>query len=49
MRADGLLEHKEGRLVILNWDGLSEAADFDPVYLNLREARYLDLTPAAGD
>ncbi|MER8434243.1 Crp/Fnr family transcriptional regulator [Mesorhizobium caraganae] len=30
LRSDGLLEHKEGRLVILNWDALSEIADFDP-------------------
>jgi len=48
LRADRLLEHKDGRLVVLNWDALSEAADFDPGYLNLRDLRYLDLTPAAG-
>ena len=48
LRADRLLEHKDGRLVILNWDALSEAADFDPGYLNLRDLRYLDLTPTAG-
>lgn len=47
LRADRLLDHKDGRLVILNWDGLSEAADFDPGYLNLRDPLYLDLTPAA--
>ncbi|WP_322414077.1 Crp/Fnr family transcriptional regulator [Mesorhizobium huakuii] len=48
LRADHLLDHKDGRLVVLNWDGLSEAADFDPRYLNLRDLRYLDLTPVAG-
>lgn len=48
LRADGLLEHKDGRLSIMNWEGLSGAADFDPGYLNLRDLRYLDLTPAAG-
>lgn len=37
LRADGLMEHKKGRLHILDWDRLSEAADFDPAYLNLRE------------
>lgn len=37
MRADGLLDHKKGRLFILNWDRLSEIADFDPAYLNLRD------------
>ena len=46
MRADGLLEHKEGRLFILNWDDLSEAADFDPGYLNLRDQP--NLTPLPG-
>jgi CRP-like cAMP-binding protein len=48
LRADHLLEHKDGRLVVLNWDGLSEAADFDPRYLNLRDLHHLDLTPVAG-
>lgn len=47
LRADSLLEHKEGRLVIMNWDGLCEAADFDAGYLNLRDTLHLDLTPAA--
>jgi len=46
MRAGGLLEHKEGRLFILNWDDLSEAADFDPGYLNLRD--HPNLTPLPG-
>jgi len=48
MRADHLLEHKDGRLIIMNWEGLSEVADFDPGYLNLRDSPYLDFTPAAG-
>lgn len=47
LRADSLLEHKEGRLVIMNWDGLCEVADFDAGYLNLRDTLHLDLTPAA--
>ncbi|MFC3642338.1 helix-turn-helix domain-containing protein [Aquibium oceanicum] len=37
LRADGLADHKKGRLYILNWDRLSEVADFDPAYLNLRD------------
>lgn len=50
LRSDRLLEHKEGRLAILNWDGLSEMADFDPGYLNLRDhPLFLDLTPAVGN
>lgn len=48
LRGDRLLEHKNGRLVIMNWDGLSEVADFDPAYLNLRDPHYLNLKPAAG-
>ncbi|QKC98274.1 Crp/Fnr family transcriptional regulator [Mesorhizobium sp. NZP2298] len=46
MRADRLLEHKGGRLIIINWERLSEAADFDPGYLNLRDYAYLDFRPA---
>ena len=38
MRADGLMDHKRGRLFILDWDRLSEVADFNPAYLNLRGA-----------
>ena len=37
LRAEGLVELKNRRLTILNWDGLKEAAQFDPAYLNLRE------------
>jgi len=48
LRADRLLDHKDGRLIILNWEGLSQAADFDPAYLNLRDPYYLDLSPAAA-
>ncbi|PBB23931.1 MULTISPECIES: Crp/Fnr family transcriptional regulator [unclassified Mesorhizobium] len=48
LRADRLVEHKHGRLIVIDWDGLSELAEFDPGYLNLRDPRYLDLTPAGG-
>jgi DNA-binding GntR family transcriptional regulator len=47
LRADHLLEHKGGRLFILDWNRLSEAAEFDPGYLNLRDPEYLDTLPAA--
>lgn len=40
LRRDGLIRFKGGRLTILNWDRLTELADFDPAYLNLtREPR----------
>lgn len=42
LRSDGLVEHKKGRLYILDWDRLSEAGEFDPSYLNLREPIGLD-------
>jgi CRP-like cAMP-binding protein len=37
LRAEKLVDHKNGRLFILDWDRLSEVADFDPAYLNLRD------------
>ena len=37
LRAEGLVEFKKRRLTILDWEGLKEAAEFDPAYLNLRE------------
>lgn len=37
LRAEGLIEHKKGRLFILDWAGLKATAEFDPAYLNLRE------------
>lgn len=38
LRSDGLVEHKKGRLTILDWARLRKVADFDAAYLNLREA-----------
>jgi CRP-like cAMP-binding protein len=47
LRSDGLVEIKKGRLHILDWDGLSDAAEFDPAYLNLREPLDLETTSRA--
>lgn len=47
LRSDGLVEIKKGRLYILDWDGLSVAAEFDPAYLNLREPLDLEATSRA--
>jgi CRP-like cAMP-binding protein len=37
LRAEGLLQFQKGQLQILNWQGLKEAAQFDPTYLQLRD------------
>lgn len=44
LRSEGLVEIKNGRLYILDWDRLSEVGEFDPAYLNLREPLGLDGT-----
>jgi CRP-like cAMP-binding protein len=36
LRGDGLIETKNGRLSIRNWDKLKEAGEFDPIYLHLK-------------
>jgi CRP-like cAMP-binding protein len=38
LRAEGLLQFQKGRLQILDWRGLKEAAQFDPTYLQLRDS-----------
>lgn len=35
LRQDGLIRFGAGRLKILDWEGLTHVADFDPAYLNL--------------
>ena len=35
LRSDGLVEFRQGRLTITQWDALQGAADFDPAYLYL--------------
>jgi Mn-dependent DtxR family transcriptional regulator len=37
LRSEGLVDFKNRRLTILDWEGLKAAAEFDPAYLNLRE------------
>jgi CRP-like cAMP-binding protein len=37
LRADGLIRSKGAQVSILDWKGLKEAADFDPLYLHLRQ------------
>jgi CRP-like cAMP-binding protein len=37
LRADGLIEMRRGRLIILNWDGFQKAGEFDPTYLHLSD------------
>lgn len=37
LRAARLVEFKDKRLHVLDWDGLRELAGFDPTYLHLRE------------
>jgi CRP-like cAMP-binding protein len=38
LRAEGLIVLEGGTLTILDWDGLKEAGEFDPLYLHLRRA-----------
>jgi CRP-like cAMP-binding protein len=35
LRGDGLIQLRGRSLAILNWDGLTEAGEFDPLYLHL--------------
>jgi len=36
LRGEGLITLERGRLTILDWKGLAQAAQFDPAYLHLR-------------
>lgn len=38
LRSEGLIELHSSRLTILDWERLRKVADFDPTYLNLRNA-----------
>jgi CRP-like cAMP-binding protein len=40
LRADGLIRSKGTQVSILDWEGLKEAGDFDPLYLHLRQDGY---------
>jgi CRP-like cAMP-binding protein len=42
LRADGLVELRNGVLEIENWDGLQRAGEFDPAYLHLKTGRQHD-------
>ncbi|HEX2764145.1 MAG TPA: hypothetical protein VHM92_09955 [Allosphingosinicella sp.] len=37
LRTGGLAEFRGGRLKVLDWEELVEAAEFDPRYLHLRD------------
>ncbi len=37
LRVNGLIATPNGKVVIENWDGLQEAAEFDPTYLHLKK------------
>ncbi|MBD2745332.1 Crp/Fnr family transcriptional regulator [Microvirga sp. BT688] len=37
LRADGLIRSRGTQVSILDWKGLKEAGDFDPLYLHLRQ------------
>ena len=36
LRADGMITLERGRCTIDNWEGLKQAAMFDPTYLHLQ-------------
>ena len=37
LRGDGLIKTENGSVIIKDWDGLREAAEFDPTYLHLQK------------
>jgi len=37
LRGNGLIKTKNGSVIIEDWDGLREAAKFDPTYLHLQK------------
>jgi DNA-binding transcriptional regulator LsrR (DeoR family) len=37
LRGNGLIKTKNGSVIIEDWDGLREAAEFDPTYLHLQK------------
>lgn len=39
LRAEGLIELRDGRLTIVDWEGLQNAGDFDPTYLHYGRRR----------
>ena len=39
IREAGLIVLKGGTLTVLDWEGLKAAADFDPIYLHLRDSQ----------
>jgi CRP-like cAMP-binding protein len=38
LREDGLVTAKSRRIVVLDWEGLKAAGEFDPAYLHLKTA-----------
>ena len=38
LRGDGLVELRSGSLTALDWEGLKQAGEFDPLYLHLNGA-----------
>jgi CRP-like cAMP-binding protein len=43
MRAEGLIEFEDYQLVIRNWDGLTQLAQFDPLYLHFKDTTYASM------
>jgi hypothetical protein len=37
LRGDGLIRSAKRSVIILDWDGLQNAGEFDPTYLHLRQ------------
>jgi len=37
LRGGGLITLKEGRLSVVDWEGLKRVGDFDPIYLHLKQ------------
>jgi len=37
LRGDGLIKTENGSVIIQDWDGLREAAEFDSTYLHIRK------------
>ena len=46
LRGDGLISLRSGTLTVLDWDGLTNAGEFDPTYLHL-DPNHLDRPQAA--
>ena len=39
LRAAGLIDMRDGRVTVRNWNGLQEAGEFDPTYLHIKHPK----------